>query len=384
MSSLSAFERNAPLIRWIEGTVQSLDADSGLDETVRFSSAAYSRSNDVSEAEYTFKRFMWAPIKTRDGKVFAGVLITREIPWTDREDVLANRLLETYGHAWLALTKRPLGKLSKAPVLALRLALIAAITALAFVPVPITTIAPVEAVGRDATVVSSPLQGVIDEIAVEPNQVVAKGDLLFRIEDTELRNAASIATQNVLVAKARVEQLESGSIIDPAARRELVIARAELELAEAELDLAQERLSRVEVRAASAGIATFSSVQEWIGKPVTIGEKIMEVADPDRIDFFIPLPVGDLIVLDEETNVRVFLDSDPLAPVRAEIVSASYHATLQPNGTLAYQIYAEPPEELEPPRIGSRGAAQILGQNAPLYFVLFRRPIAWFRQTFGV
>jgi hypothetical protein len=384
VSSMAAVEKDAPLTRWVAQVIARLDADQGVDKISQMTADAYGSEQDNTGEEYPFRHLMWVPLKTRDGRVFAGLLAARETPWGEREKVLGARLADTYAHAWLALTRKPLRGLSRVPRLALRGLLLAGVVALGFLPVPITTIAPVQVVGKGGGIVAAPLDGVISEIAVEPNQIVARGDLLFRIQDTELRNAAEIAAQKVLVAQARVEQLETGSFIDPEARRQLTIARAELKLSEAELTLARERVSRVEVHATSDGLVTFGDAQELLARPVSIGQQVMQLADPERVEFFIPLPVGDLIVLDGETRVRVFLDADPLTPILGDLNRANYHATMQPDGTLAYELRADLPPGAELPRIGSRGAAQVLGPDAPLYFVLLRRPIAWFRQTFGV
>ena len=109
----------------------------------------------------------------------------------------------------------------------------------------------------------------------------------------------------------------------------------------------------------------------------------MEIADPSAVEYRIMLPVDDLIALRQDIPVRIFLDSAPLEARRADLARASYHAEEQPGGGLAYELVARESGDAAPPRIGARGAAQVLGDDAPLAFVLFRRPIAWARQTFG-
>ena len=37
-----------------------------------------------------------------------------------------------------------------------------------------------------------------------------------------------------------------------------------------------------------------------------------------------------------------------------------------------------------PPRLGIRGTAQLIGENVPLYLYLFRKPISFLRQKFGL
>ena len=140
------------------------------------------------------------------------------------------------------------------------------------------------------------------------------------------------------------------------------------------------------MRAQTDGVAIFAAASDWIGRPVSIGERVMEIADPASIEYEIALPVDDLIALNEDIPVRIFLDSAPLEARRATLARASYHAETRPDGGLAYMLIARDEGDRTGagvPRIGARGTAQVLGDDAPLAFVLFRRPIAWARQTFG-
>lgn len=384
ISSVSAPDPNAPMVRWLETVVRDLERRRGLEEVAAISLDGKSALPGEDREAYAFAHLLWTPIKTRDGRVIAGLVAGREGVWPERAKVIAARIGETYSHAWSSLTgdrASLLGRFSPKPV---ALAVLALAVAAGFAPTPMTAIAPVEVVGRDAAVVSAPIDGVIESLLVAPNQFVDAGAPVARIEDTELRNAAEIAEKAVTVAAARLDALSSGAFASADARRELAIARAELDLAEAESDLARERLDRVEIRAPAAGLAVFADAREWIGRPVAIGERLMEITDPAQVEYRIDLAVDDLIALDEEIPVRLFLDSAPLEARRARLVRASYHAEARPSGVFAYALFAEDlAEAAAPPRIGARGSAQILGEDAPLAFVLFRRPISWARQTFG-
>ena len=153
----------------------------------------------------------------------------------------------------------------------------------------------------------------------------------------------------------------------------------------AEKALADERLTRAQIVAQTSGLIILDDSEDWAGRPVSIGERILEIADPEQVEYRVALAVDDLIVMQGDERMRVFLDSDPLK-VRPAIVSrASFHALEQPDGSLAYEVFAQ--DDGEPDallRICARGSAQILGEEASLGFVIFRRPISWLRQTFGV
>lgn len=382
VSSLSAFDRQSPLVRSVEAIVARLRKAEGGKEVQILPPATGPDAESLA-----FPHMLWAPLLTRKGKLAGGVLFVRERPWVDRHKALALRISETYSHALSGLTRDRIGVVSRPMrrgLLALSLVAIAAGLA---VPVPVTAISPVEIVGRDPVVVASALDGALSQMVVTANQRVDKGDVLFRLDDTELRNAAEIAAQQVMVAAARLSATSSTAFGSAEARRDLAIAEAELELAEAEQALADERLALTEIRAPAAGLAIFDQTEEWTGRPVSVGERIIRIIDPAQVEYRLALAVGDLIALDGDEDVRVFLDSDPLRMREARITRSSYHATAQPDGSLAYTVFAEDmadPAQFATPRIGARGSAQIVGAPAPLAFVLLRRPLSWLRQNFGV
>ena len=379
VSSLSTFDKNAPLIQAIQTLLRQAERNDALGSVVAM---------EMPEAEkdsFAFRQLLWAPLKTRKGKVAGGVFFARERPWPERQKTLAERLSEVYSHAYSALTNDRIRGMPVTVRNGLRIGVLVGLIALAFLPVPLTAIAPVEIVGKDATIVTAPLDGVVREIMVSPNEPVTAGDVLVRFEDTELRNAADIAAQAVLVASARLAATSSSAFGSADARRELAISEAELDLALAEKALADERLTRAQIVAQTSGLIILDDSEDWAGRPVSIGERILEIADPEQVEYRVALAVDDLIVMQGDERMRVFLDSDPLK-VRPAIVSrASFHALEQPDGSLAYEVFAQ--DDGEPDallRIGARGSAQILGEEASLGFVIFRRPISWLRQTFGV
>jgi multidrug resistance efflux pump len=208
--------------------------------------------------------------------------------------------------------------------------------------------------------------------------------VLARYVSTELRNALNIADKRVIVARAELTKLQNASFASREAAREVSIAEAELELAVAEFELARERSSRTEIVAGTPGIAVFEDARSLTGLPVAVGEKLMEIVNPEVKEFTIRLPVNDSIVLSEGAKVRVFLDSRPLSPITGELVRTSYRASAHEDGSFAYTLVARAkPEDMAGLRIGAHGTAQVFGAKHSLHFIVFRRPLSWLRQTFG-
>lgn len=214
---------------------------------------------------------------------------------------------------------------------------------------------------------------------------VAEGAILFRFTDTVFRNNLEVAEREVQVAGAKWQQISQAAIADPQPRRELAITAAELELKRAERDFARDVMAKTVVRAPRAGLAVFTDKREFTGRPASVGQRIMEIADPTKVQIKVNVPVEDAVVMSRGARVRVFLDSDPLHPIDARIEHASHTARPVDGNQLAFRIDARLTEPgATPPRLGIRGTAQLIGENVPLYLYLFRKPISFLRQKFGL
>jgi len=193
-----------------------------------------------------------------------------------------------------------------------------------------------------------------------------------------------LADQRAAIAQARYERASQGAIADHRVKREIEVNKAEYELARAESQYADELLGQARLTAPVPGIAIFSDKSDWEGKPVSAGEAIVAMADPEKVEMEINLPVKDSIVLAEGARIKIFLDSDPLNPLEATMTKASYRAQPDKRDILSYSLTAELSDsDAELPRIGVQGTAQVFSEKAPLAYVLLRRPITTLRQYTG-
>lgn len=386
ISSIPVVERNAPLVIFIE----TLVAHSHLDEATDITQLDMSGITDDGTAQaYPFRSLVFVPLGHGSRGTGAGFIMAREEPWAEQDLIIARRLASAFAHAWLALNGPPrrftrhLLSFSR-----VHMAAIAVLAASMFVVhVPLTALAPVEIVPRDPFVVAAAIDGVIESIAVEVNQKVKKGDLLVKIADTTLRNRFEVAEREVQVAEARLKQSNQAAFSDPRGMHDIGIARAELALKVAERDFAKDLLAKTEIHAERDGIAIYSDKRELVGRPVAVGERILEVADAQMIEARIELPVADAIALSPGSYVKLFLDSDPLRPWPASLKRADYKAKLADGDVLSFRVVASILEsDSRPlPRLGVRGTAQVTGdKNVPLGLFLFRRPIAALRQWTGL
>ena len=384
VSSLDAVDRNTPLIQWIERMTGRLRADVGLSEPQEFMLPAYCDDEEETRT-YPFAHFLWLPLKLRDGDVFAGLLLAREVIWQEADMIVARRLAECFAHAWSALAGvRRLKRTSGWRSYAAAGVCLAALAALA-IPVPLTVLAPGQIVARDPYVVAAPIDGIVDEISIEPNANVGEGDMLLRLVDTTLRNELELSESQVRLAETKLKRESQAAFDSGDARRELRAAISELEIKRAERSYAAELLAKATVNSPRPGIAVFSSRKDWKGRPVAAGERIMEIADPARLQVEIRLPVDDAVNFEKNARVKLFLDSDPLNPREASIVHVSHEATLDTGNVLSYRVIAKlADEDAVLPRLGEHGTAQLFGDDVALVYYLFRRPLTALRQYTGL
>ena len=380
VTGVSTVEPNAPFGAFVEQAVAQLFKQGLLNQARVIAADGVSESIRADWQSLSAGQVFWLPLVDHQGQVFGGLWLARDLPWTPAEQVLLSQLGDTYSHAWLALQPRKPWRLRwtrKRQVALLALLLLGLL-----VPVRQSVLAPAEVVPLGGQVVAAPLDGVIAEFLVKPNQTVKNGDLLLRFESTSLKAQADVAQRALGVAEAELKANSQRSFADAESSSKIDLLAARVEQKRAERNYALELLKRSEVRAERDGIAVFADAERWLGKPVQTGERLMEIADPNQAELRIELAVGDAIALEPGAQVALFLDSDPLQRHLAWLERSAYEAQPTAAGQLAYRLDAR--FDATAPRIGLRGTAKIFGDRAPLALYLLRRPLAGLRQSVGL
>ncbi|MBA4359571.1 MULTISPECIES: efflux RND transporter periplasmic adaptor subunit [Pseudomonas] len=380
VTGVSAVDPNAPFVAFVEQAVAQLFKAGVLKQARVIPANVLSESIQADWQSLSAAQVFWLPLIDHQGEVFGGLWLARDLPWNPSEQVLLSQLGDTYSHAWLALQPRKPWRLRWTRKR--RVALVAVLLLGLLIPVRQSVLAPAEVVPLGGRVVAAPLDGVIAEFLVKPNQTVKAGDLLLRFESTTLKAQADVAERALGVAEAELKANSQRSFADAESSSKIDLLAARVEQKRAERDYARELLKRSEVRAERGGIAVFADAERWTGKPVQTGERLMEIADPTQAELRIELAVGDAISLEPGAQVALFLDSDPLQRHLAKLERSAYEAQPTAAGQLAYRLDAN--FEGAPPRIGLRGTAKIFGDRAPLALYLLRRPLAGLRQSVGL
>lgn len=387
LSGVVQIEANAPYVHWLERLCPQLNAGQVV-------VADLGAPFKDEWAEWLPAYGLWLPTGSE-----GGMLLARDIPWMENEIALLTEWSDIWWHArnakaaparWniASLRTRLRDGFDKARNAQLpwwrRPKLIAAVTVVAVLlfPVRLTVLAPGELVPAHPAVVRSPLEGVIDQFHVKPNQVVKQGQPLFDFDEQQLASRLAVASQALATAEAEYRQSAQQALTDGKSKGLLATLQGKIEERRAENEFLRGQVERAHVLAPRDGIVLFDDPSEWTGRPVMTGERIMRIAAPEDVEVEAWLAIGDAIPLTQGAPVSLYLSASPLQPVDAQVRYASYDAVQRPDGTYAYRVRAQP-QDAVPHRVGLKGTAKLSGNRVPLAYWVLRRPLAAIRQTFG-
>lgn len=326
------------------------------------------------------------PLRRRSGEPLGRVCFLLDVPPPVDAVAVLSQASRTWAYCWEMLAGRPrLGPGARWRALpAGRRRLLLGVLALFFLlPVRQSALAPAEVVPVDAMAITAALDGVVKTVHVRPNQAVKAGDPLFSLDDTTLRSRLEVARKSVAVADAELLAATQMSFNDSRNRAELATLTGRAHERRAELAAVQAQLERVDALAPYDGVAVFADPDEWQGRPVVTGERIMLLANPDKPGMLIHLPVADAIALDAGAPVKLFLTVRPLSPIPGRITETSYQARPSPDGVASYRLRADVDAAGGEVRIGLRGTAKLQGGWVVLGYYLLRRPLATLREWSG-
>lgn len=376
-------DRSSPYVQWLTECSKRWQT---FDATVTSNPEDFTGELSLAWQEWAPYHAIISPLKAKGGEKFGLLVFFREEPWGEHELELLNELAAIYSHGFIAHAQ-PIGLVKKLRQHVLSTGIKAALLLLAIgsflYPVRLSVLAPAEVVPKDPFVVRSPLDTVIDKFHIKPNQAVTEGQLLFEFDRTNLSAKSDLAVKAYQVAAEEYRQTAQTALVDDKSRAEITPRRGRMEEKAAELSYAKQLLRKTEVRAPRAGIVVFAEESDWVGKNVSIGERILTIADPNSVEMLIRLPLADAINFELKNPVRLYLTSEPQNPLDGAIRYAAYKPETTAAGITTYRLKADFTAPAKPPRIGLTGTARIYGKKVSLGYYLFRRPITALRQRLG-
>jgi hypothetical protein len=384
VSGVPTPEQDAPFILWVKALVASACKSGEAQRAMAVDASMFAGNAADDWARWSPPYMLWLPLTHPNStELIGGLVLSRDQAWQKGELLLGETLVGAFAETLLRfkpgnrLISSWLGK-SK-----VRLALFSLMACLLLVPVRQSVVAPAEIVPGSPIVLAAPRDGVITSFHVAPNQSVNEGDLLFTLDDTELKAKYEVSIKELAVAVAEYQKTSYSAFENTQSKAELGVVESRIAKAKVQAEQAASLLERGNVRALKSGIAVYSDPTDWIGKPVRTGERIITLADPAKVEIHAWVPVADAIVLESGADAKMFLNISPLTPISAKITGAAYEAKLTPERILAYRVKAGLADGENAPRIGLKGTAKLYGSHVPFIYYLLRRPISVMRQWIG-
>jgi multidrug resistance efflux pump len=397
LSGVVQTEANAPYVQWLNRVCKILHARGG--GLCRISASELPAALTGEWSEWLPEFGLWLPFAGNvEHQNEGGLLFAGDHPWHDDELILLQEWGGTWHHAWCAhhepvhwsrrnIVKWITGWLANRPELPYwkrpRLRLLAAIVVLMIFPVRLTVLAPGELVPTNPAAIRAPIDGVIGQFHVSPNQLVKAGQILFGFDEAALNARLDVATQVLSTAETEYRQFAQQALSDSKSKAQLAVLLGKIEEKRVEANYVREQLQRSRVVAPQDGIALFDDPTEWIGKPVQTGERVMRIAAPDEVEVEAWLPLGDAIPLKDGAEVSLYLASNPFSHLSARVRYMAHDAVPRPNAIYAYRVRAILEGHTDQ-RIGLKGTAKLYGDWVPFGYWMLRRPLATIRQTLGL
>lgn len=323
-----------------------------------------------------------ATLANNAGAIYAVIILFRETPFTEADATPFIHLAESYGQSLLLNLRGGNQPHKRRSYFLYLLAMIFAGVILSL-PVPQTMLAPAEITAQRPALVRATLDGVIEKIFVAPNERVKHGDKLLSLDDTQLRTRLAIAKKTEEMAQVEYRQLQQAGLADPKTKARMPLMLQKMEQLSAETAYLEQQLARVIISSSLNGVVLCDNPDEWLGRPVHLGQRIMSIANPDAVELEIYLPPKDTLRVNIGDELLFYSNITPTAPLTAKITFVGYRATEIAGVGMAYTLRAEF-ATTEKPQLGLRGMAKLYGAPQPLILQLLRLPIMTIRQWLGI
>ena len=227
--------------------------------------------------------------------------------------------------------------------------------------------------GAVQRVMVAPINGYISEAQARAGDVVKQEQVLFSIDDRDLR-------LEYLKWSSQKEQIDRRyrDALAVRNRSEMNIFKAQLDQAEAQLDLLQEQIARTQVAAPFDGIVVSGDLSQRLGSPVSRGEVLLNLAPLNA--YRVVLQVDERSIADLEPGqvgqlILKALPQDQFAFVVEKITPVSEAM----EGRNRFRVEAKLTEGMELLRPGMEGSGKIMIDRRNLHWIWTHDIVEWFK-----
>lgn len=326
---------------------------------------------------------LWVPIIANQ-KVALGLWLERwnNKKWEHEDIEILLFLLKGYGSAWEKFYRKYSFRFfKKKPVVFLG---ILALIGVMLIKVPLRVVAPCEIVPKDPVVITTPLEGLVDKITVTPGELVKQGTVLFQYDSKLPMQDLKVAQKKVEISQAEVNRANSLSYTDKNAITELGIDTLKLKKDKLDLTMAEFRVSQLSVSAPITGVVMMDNPEDWHGRAVKIGEKVMILSNPDETKVRLWIPEGDNVMIDKEKPVKILLNIHPGDTLYAKLRYIADYTVVTDKQVTSFVAEADWEDPNNPDiKLGLKGSAILYGEDVTIFYWIVRKPLAYVRRFIG-
>jgi multidrug resistance efflux pump len=243
------------------------------------------------------------------------------------------------------------------------------------IPVPYDVGAQCELQPDVRRFVAAPHAGEFQKSLVKPGDIVARGQVLARLDGRELRwELAGVTAEQEHAHKSRDVNLAAGKT---AAAQ---IDQIEIQRQEVKRQLYERRLANLEIKSPVDGIVVAGDLQRSEGVPVSMGQVLYEVAPLGQMTAELAITDADIFIVSSGMPVTLRLDSHPEGLRRGTLVRIYPRSvTREKDNVFLGEIPLDNADGALRP--GMKGRATVRTGSRSLGWVLFHRPwnylVAW-------
>ncbi len=334
------------------------------------------------QASPTAPNVQWFPIFSKK-KLVLGLWLERwgSSNWQEEEINILNFLMQAYGVAWEKfLPKFSLKSFGKRQIIFLS---IAVLCALFLIHIPLRVVSPCEIVPKDPILITAPLEGIVAEMLVHPGQHVRKDQPLFEYDKRVPEQELKVAQKQVQIIRSELNRAVTLSFKDARPLSEVATLKVKLKKENIRLEHAQYQVDKLEVKSPGNGVIMLDNPEEWRGKPVRIGERVLMVSNPNQTKVRIWIPEADNVILDGTKPLKIFLNVSPESSKPADLSYIATYTSVNEKGIPSFVAEAEWMGDPKGIKMGLKGTAILYGQEVSLFYWIIRRPWTAFRNMVG-
>jgi multidrug resistance efflux pump len=258
------------------------------------------------------------------------------------------------------------------------------LAALLIIRIPLRIVAPCEVVPKDSYIITAPLNGIIAKVDIKPGQIVQAGDKLYEYDARVPLQELKIAEKQVLMSRMEINRATAANVEDHQSSVDLATLNIKLQKAELEREFANANYKELIGKSPISGVALIDNPDEWQGKPVKLGEKILLIADPDSTKVRMWIPENDNIQFDKDSSIKVYLNTNPDIDYQVKLNFISHEAVFTDKRVSSFMAEGDWTQENPHVKLGVKGSAILYGENVSLFYYIFRKPISSVRDFLGI